>query len=144
MNPTATNDGPSPVYNRFDLVLLAAQRGREIAGGSPPTLDRDGDKNAVLALREISQQTVSIDALQEALIHNFQQHLAGDEPDEDFIGDQFVELMVEDQLLAGEAEKLLGGEGFSIEEELDGDLDLEDEEEDELFEDLTEESSEED
>ncbi len=104
-------------YGRFELVLLAAQRGREIAGGSPPTLERHGDKNAVLALREIHDRTVSVPALYEALIHGFQESILGDELEEDTIGDQFVELMVEEKPFASEEE--LAMSGFSLEDEDD-------------------------
>jgi len=60
------------VTNRFDLVLLAAQRAREISGGSELTIDRDRDKNPVVALREIAEETVLPDDLHEALISDLQ------------------------------------------------------------------------
>ena len=52
------------VPNRFELVLLAAQRAREITSGAPLTLDRDDDKNPVVALREIADETIALDHLQ--------------------------------------------------------------------------------
>ena len=70
------------VPNRFDLVLVAAQRAREITAGSPLTLDRDDDKNPVVALREIADETVQIDRLQDQLIRGMQKHVEIDEPEE--------------------------------------------------------------
>ena len=59
------------VPNRFELVLLAGQRAKQITSGNPLTIDRDNDKDAVVSLREIADQTVSLEALQEGLIHSF-------------------------------------------------------------------------
>jgi DNA-directed RNA polymerase subunit omega len=70
------------VPNRFDLVLVAAQRAREITAGATLTLDRDDDKNPVVALREIADETVPIDRLQEQLIRGMQKHVEIDEPEE--------------------------------------------------------------
>ncbi len=63
------------VPNRFELVLLSAKRAREISAGSPLTVIRDNDKNPVIALREISENSVDITALRENLIKNFQRHV---------------------------------------------------------------------
>ena len=71
------------VPNRFDLVLVAAQRAREITAGAPLTLDRDDDKNPVVALREIADDTVPVDRLQDSLIRGMQKHVEIDEPEED-------------------------------------------------------------
>jgi DNA-directed RNA polymerase subunit omega len=70
------------VPNRFDLVLVAAQRAREITAGAELTLDRDDDKNPVVALREIADETVAIDRLQDSLIRGMQKHVEIDEPEE--------------------------------------------------------------
>jgi DNA-directed RNA polymerase subunit omega len=70
------------VPNRFDLVLVAAQRAREITAGALLTLDRDDDKNPVVALREIADETVPIDRLQDQLIRGMQKHVEIDEPEE--------------------------------------------------------------
>ena len=59
------------IPNRFELVLLAAQRAKQITSGNPLTIERDNDKDAVVSLREIADQTVSLDALQEGLIQSF-------------------------------------------------------------------------
>src|SRR5580704_17858643 len=70
------------VPNRFELVLVAAQRAREITAGAPLSLDRDDDKNPVVALREIADDTVPIDRLQDSLIRGMQKHVEIDEPEE--------------------------------------------------------------
>src|SRR5580698_1957852 len=70
------------VPNRFELVLVASQRAREITAGAPLTLDRDDDKNPVVALREIADETVAIDRLQDQLIRGMQKHVEIDEPEE--------------------------------------------------------------
>ena len=59
------------VPNRFELVLLAAQRAKQISSGNPLTVDRDNDKDAVVALREIAEKTVSLDHLQEEVVQSF-------------------------------------------------------------------------
>ena len=71
------------VPNRFELVLLAAQRARGISNGAEITIDRDNDKNPVVALREIADETVSPANLKEALISSYQRHIERDEPEED-------------------------------------------------------------
>ena len=70
------------VPNRFELVLLAAQRARDMAGGAQPTLDRDNDKNPVVALREIAAESVPLEGLQNGLIKGMQKHVEIDEPEE--------------------------------------------------------------
>lgn len=71
------------VDNRFDLVMLAAHRARTIAAGSPITVERENDKNPVVALREIAAQTVSTADLYEEAIESHQRHIEVDEPEED-------------------------------------------------------------
>jgi len=71
------------VPNRFELVLVAAQRARDIASGGRLTVERDNDKNPVVALREIAEETVPLDGLQNALIQGLQKHVEVDEPEED-------------------------------------------------------------
>jgi DNA-directed RNA polymerase subunit omega len=71
------------VPNRFELVLLAAQRAREVTAGAQITLERDNDKNPVVALREIADETIALDQLQNALIKGMQKHVEIDEPEED-------------------------------------------------------------
>jgi DNA-directed RNA polymerase subunit omega len=70
------------VPNRFDLVLLAAQRAREIASGAPLTVERDDDKNPVIALREVAEETIALDHLRDSLVRGMQKHVEMDEPEE--------------------------------------------------------------
>ena len=67
--------------NRFELVLLAAHRARLISQGAPMTVDRDNDKNPVVALREIADETIVPDDLREEYIHAMQKHVEVDEPE---------------------------------------------------------------
>jgi DNA-directed RNA polymerase subunit omega len=67
--------------NRFELVLLSAHRARLISQGAPITLDRDNDKNPVVALREIADETIDKHVLQEEYIHAMQKHVEVDEPE---------------------------------------------------------------
>ncbi|MBB6162169.1 MULTISPECIES: DNA-directed RNA polymerase subunit omega [Rhizobium] len=71
------------VDNRFELVLLASHRARQISQGAAITIDRDNDKNPVVALREIADETLSPDDLKEDLIHSLQKHVEIDEPEPD-------------------------------------------------------------
>ena len=81
MARVTVEDCVDKVTNRFDLVLLAAQRAREISGGAELTLDRDRDKNPVVALREIADSTLQPDDLMEDLIHSLQKNVEVDEPE---------------------------------------------------------------
>ncbi|CAM5769012.1 DNA-directed RNA polymerase subunit omega [Labrys miyagiensis] len=69
------------VENRFELVLLASHRARMIAGGAALTVERDRDKNPVVALREIADETLTPDDLKEDLIHSMQKYVEVDEPE---------------------------------------------------------------
>ena len=117
------------VPNRFELVLLAAQRAREITSGAPLSLDRDDDKNPVVALREIAEDTIQLDHLQEVLVRGMQKHVEMDEPEEapeleqtlfgvaDPIGPVVAEDEIDEEALEEELEEDL----LSVEEE---DVDL--------------------
>ena len=70
------------VPNRFDLVLLAAERAREISGGAELTIDRDRDKNPVVALREIAETKLDQAVLKDSLISGMQKHADIDKPEE--------------------------------------------------------------
>lgn len=73
------------VPNRFELVMMAAQRARDITAGSPLSVDRDNDKNPVVALREIADETVSLDSLSNSLIKSHQRVPEQDEPEEEIV-----------------------------------------------------------
>ncbi|MGQ7793003.1 DNA-directed RNA polymerase subunit omega [Faunimonas sp. B44] len=81
MARVTVEDCVDKVDNRFELVLLAAHRARMISNGSPLTVDRDNDKNPVVALREIADTTVSPEDLAEDLIHSLQKYVEVDEPE---------------------------------------------------------------
>jgi len=70
------------IPNRFELVLLAAQRARDVASGAPITLERDNDKNPVVALREIADETIGLEQVKNSLIKGMQKHVEIDEPEE--------------------------------------------------------------
>lgn len=105
--------------NRFELVLVAAQRAREVSAGATLTVDRDNDKNPVVALREIADGTVSVDVLHNSVIQGMQKHIEHDEPEDDemealspdvdMIGD-INDMSLEDELAE---------DGMSIQEEPD-------------------------
>ena len=71
------------VPNRFELVLLSAHRARAVAAGEALTVERDNDKNTVVALREIAVQSIDQDDLRESLLRGMQRHVETDEPEED-------------------------------------------------------------
>jgi DNA-directed RNA polymerase subunit omega len=81
MARVTVEDCVDKVENRFELVLLAAHRARMISNGSTLTVDRDNDKNPVVALREIAEETVSPEDLNEELIHTLQRYVEVDEPE---------------------------------------------------------------
>ena len=83
MARVTVEDCVDKVPNRFELVMLAAHRAREIQAGSPLTIDRYNDKNPVVSLREIADETQSADSLRERLIESYQTQIEVDEPEED-------------------------------------------------------------
>ena len=86
------------ISNRFELVMTAAQRARQIAAGAPLTQERDDDKNPVIALREIAEETIDIEAIEQSLIQGMQKHADFDEPDEN---DGVLQLLESEQTVAG-------------------------------------------
>lgn len=83
MARVTVEDCVDKVPNRFELVLLAAHRAREITAGSPLSIGRDDDKNPVVALREIAEETQGAEALRERMIAAHQTQIEVDEPEED-------------------------------------------------------------
>ena len=83
MARVTVEDCVDKVPNRFELVMLAAHRAREISAGSAVTVPRDNDKNPVVSLREIADETQSADDLRERLIESNQNQIEVDEPEED-------------------------------------------------------------
>ncbi len=83
MARVTVEDCVDKVQNRFDLVMLAAHRARVISSGAPITVERENDKNPVVALREIAAETVEPETLLEEAIESNQRHIEVDEPEED-------------------------------------------------------------
>ncbi len=83
MARVTVEDCVDKVPNRFELVMLASHRAREIASGSPITVERDNDKNPVVSLREIADETQSAEDLRERMIESHQTQIEVDEPEED-------------------------------------------------------------
>ena len=86
MARVTVEDCVDKIPNRFDLVLLAGQRARQISGGAELTIDRDRDKNPVVALREIAEETVVPDQLKDQLVQSLQRVQMDDEDAPDEIG----------------------------------------------------------
>ncbi|HVZ14726.1 MAG TPA: DNA-directed RNA polymerase subunit omega [Bauldia sp.] len=117
MARVTVEDCVDKVENRFELVLLASHRARMIASGAPLTVDRDNDKNPVVALREIADQTIAPEDLKEDLIHSLQKYVEVDEPEPEVVpmiaspataekgaaddGDVAFDRMSEEELLRG-------------------------------------------
>ncbi len=86
MARVTVEDCVDKVPNRFDLVLFAAQRARQISGGADLTVDRDRDKNPVVALREIAEETVRPTHLEESVVNSLQRVQIDDEDEADDVG----------------------------------------------------------
>jgi len=109
------------IPNRFELVMLAAQRSRDISAGAPLTVEKDNDKNPVVALREIADTTLDLDVLRNALIKSLQKVAEADEPEE-----EIVDFLATEQDLARDAAAAEDvGEGALSMAEDDGDDDEE-------------------
>ena len=83
MARVTVEDCVEKVPNRFELVMLASQRAREISAGAKETVERDNDKNPVIALREIADETVELEHLRESLVRSLQRHLPFDDVEEE-------------------------------------------------------------
>jgi DNA-directed RNA polymerase subunit omega len=117
MARVTVEDCVDKVENRFELVLIASHRARMIAAGAPITVDRDNDKNPVIALREIAESSLAPDDLKEDFIQSLQKHVEVDEPEAeavpalssapegvvqpDALGDMQFDRMTEEDLLRG-------------------------------------------
>ena len=97
MARVTVEDCVTKIPNRFELVMNAARRARDVSAGAPLTVDRDNDKNPVVALREIADETISLDELGDALVKAYQKVHEPEEPEEDII-----------ELMAGEEEWMPG------------------------------------
>ena len=113
------------VPNRFELVLMAANRARQISAGDQPTVMEDNDKNPVIALREIADETITAEDMRDTVIRGLQRHVEVDEPEDDDLSSQ----MLGQQLAVGMAAQAeMGASGASsaapAEETDDGEDDL--------------------
>lgn len=128
------------IPNRYELLMVAAQRAKDIASGAPITVARDNDKNTVVALREIADETVSIEELQKSLVLGLQKYVEVEEPEEEELeimaaekelsdlDDQFAGLALENDL--GDSMQVHGeDDDIDLDAEVDGDgsVDLDDE-----------------
>ena len=84
------------ISNRFDLVVFAVQRGRELSAGDEPTIDRDNDKNTVVSLREIAESTVDIEELRENLIISMQKQIQEEENEDKEITSETEDNIIND------------------------------------------------
>ncbi len=108
------------IENRFELVLLAGQRARAISSGAPLTVDRDRDKNPVVSLREIAEETINPDRLREDLLASLQRYSRNEESEEGGMpllagaeNDEAVDTMSEEDLLRAMRSEAEGGSGPS-------------------------------
>ena len=116
------------VPNRFELVMVAAQRARNLGAGAPLTDDRDDDKNPVIALREIAEGTVDLGELENSLIRGLQEVVEADEPESDELDalgmQQQISLVADEIALAEEVGEdqlhIEGEDGVEIGEDDEG------------------------
>lgn len=85
MARVTVEDCVDKIPNRYELLMVAAQRAKDIEQGSPLCVERDNDKNAVVALREIAENKVSVENLQKSLVLNLQKFVEVEEPEEEEI-----------------------------------------------------------
>ena len=115
MARVTVEDCVQKVTNRFELVMVAAQRSREISAGAEPRLERDNDKNPVVALREIAEEKAIPEDLFNSLVQGLQRHVEVDEPEED--GFDAMASNPEFAGIAGQmSEQMAAAAGMSIDE----------------------------
>lgn len=124
------------IPNRYELLMVAAQRAKDISAGAPLTVMRDNDKNSVVALREIADETVSIEELQKSLVMGLQKFVEVEEPEEEELeilaaekeladlDEQFTGLLPDAEL--DDSMQIHGGDddALDLDAETDGDIDL--------------------
>ncbi|MBO6289420.1 MAG: DNA-directed RNA polymerase subunit omega [Alphaproteobacteria bacterium] len=127
------------IPNRYDLVLIAAQRARDISSGAPLCVDRDNDKNSVVALREIAENRVSIENLQKSLVMGLQKYVETEETDDEEVeirsaqaeladlDETFSSDMISDEDLAGTMQIRGNDEDDALDLDADGEFGLDDE-----------------
>jgi len=110
MARVTVEDCVDKIPNRFDLVLLASYRGRQLSGGAEPLVDRDRDKNPVVALREIASKDLQPEELREDFIKSLQRHAEVDEPETLPAPEEMGEEMLHRQLTEEELLRALTSE----------------------------------
>lgn len=126
MARVTVEDCVDKIPNRYELLMVAAQRAKDIAAGAPITVARDNDKNSVVALREIAEETVSIEELQKSLVLGLQKYVEVEEPEE-----EEMEIMAAEKELADLDDQFSGvlldnemSDGMQVHGEDDDVLDL--------------------
>lgn len=121
------------IPNRYELLMVAAQRAKDIASGSPLTLPRDNDKNTVVALREIADGTVSVEELQKSLVMGLQKYVEVEEPEEEEmeimaaekeladLDDQFSGVLLDNEM--SDAMQVRDDDDIDLDAEVDDDVD---------------------
>ncbi len=122
------------IPNRYELLMVAAQRAKDLSAGAPLTVARDNDKNSVIALREIADETVSIEELQRSLVMGLQKFVEVEEPEEEELeimaaekelselDEQFSGLLPQAEL--DDNMQVHGGDDDALDLDADGDVDL--------------------
>ncbi|MBQ7304382.1 MAG: DNA-directed RNA polymerase subunit omega [Alphaproteobacteria bacterium] len=134
MARVTVEDCVEKIPNRYELLMVAAQRAKDISAGSHLLVDRDNDKNSVVALREIAENKVSIENLQKSLVMNLQKFVEVEEPEEEELeiiaaekelaelDAQFDSSMILDADLS-DSMQITDEEGFDLDDVDDTDLD---------------------
>ncbi len=127
MARVTVEDCVTKIPNRFELVMVASQRARNISAGAALTVERDNDKNPVVALREIAEETVDQKELEEALITGLQKYVEMDDPEEDEV--DLIAIQQELNAEPGEgvpepkeSSKVIGGDDKAAAMDLAGDV----------------------
>ena len=119
MAPVTVEDCVTIIPNRFELVLLASQRARDISAGVPLTVEKDNDKNPVIALREVADQTIDFEELRRHIVHGVNRHA-----DLNFEDDNILALTEEAMSdISGDASSIQEVEYESDEEEIEASAD---------------------
>ena len=111
MARVTVEDCVEKITNRFELVMIAAQRARALAGGAELTVERDNDKNGVVSLREIADGTIDLEQIETNLIQGLQRHVEFDEPEEDEL-----EMLTSEQDLMTEIDGVFSGRDASADD----------------------------
>lgn len=140
MARVTVEDCVDKIPNRYELLMVAGQRAKDIAAGAPLTVSKDNDKNPVIALREIADETVSIEELQKSLVMGLQKYVEVEEPEEEELeilaaekelaelDEQFSGLLLETEL-ADTMQVHDEEDDLDLDAEVDGEVSFEDEDE---------------